>query len=608
MMPEIDGFTLCRTLRRDVALHDVPVILLSWKEDLLQRVRELGAGAAGYIRKETDTRAIVARVREALRPRSRIETRLREDGEVRGRMDGVSVAHAPRDRLCDATRGARHGPRRIVQLRGGDPRRRSPSRDAHLRRRHVPRRRARPRGDARRRRRTLHGRRRRRRRSTRSSTATSPRSSRSPSPGRAPPRRSSPAPAPCGRARSTSTRRCSTTTCARCPSRRKKIALRIADGTSPRALILEGSFAASLVEDIVCDLAARGIVTGIEDDMGEDILGPEVTRLAAYTDTRAAFGPRTATPEPVPAGADGIAKMPAPGACAGDNGLGLCESPEPGGVNRAAGEGASLEDAVVREVAFRSPEPAPLGLPVIAPPRRGGSALRRPTLRTKTKARLRTIRSSRMAEATIVENTTYAEREAADVESAEAEGAEGAERSIPIDEASGPMHPSESRAMKTPLTAVTTRESELAGLPSKSKTWPMVAFVAAGRSRCLGGAALLGGPARRRSRSRLLLHRRRRPRRRRTRPPRTRPPLPKTTSRRATASSRSRRPATPSSSSTAPSADAAAPRCRSGTASTTFASAASRASSSASSRSARATSLTSSSDGPSPLCVPRLPR
>ena len=91
MMPELDGFTLCRMLRRDVALHDVPVILLSWKEDLLQRVRELGAGAAGYVRKESDTRAIVARVREALRPRARIEMRLRDDGEVRGRIDGVSV-------------------------------------------------------------------------------------------------------------------------------------------------------------------------------------------------------------------------------------------------------------------------------------------------------------------------------------------------------------------------------------------------------------------------------------------------------------------------------------------------------------------------------------
>jgi hypothetical protein len=34
--------------------------------------------------------------------------------------------------------------------------------------------------------------------------------------------------------------------------------------------------------------------------------------------------------------------------------------------------------------------------------------------------------------------------------------------------------------MKTPLTAVTTREDERAGLPSKTKTWPMIAFVAAG--------------------------------------------------------------------------------------------------------------------------------
>ena len=41
LMPGLDGFALCREIKRDVALSDVPVILLSWKEDLLQRVREL---------------------------------------------------------------------------------------------------------------------------------------------------------------------------------------------------------------------------------------------------------------------------------------------------------------------------------------------------------------------------------------------------------------------------------------------------------------------------------------------------------------------------------------------------------------------------------------
>jgi CheY-like chemotaxis protein len=91
LMPGIDGFALTRMLKRDVALRDVPVILLSWKEDLLQRVRELGASAAAYLRKESDSRSILARVRECLRPRARVEGRLRTEGEVRGRLDGLTV-------------------------------------------------------------------------------------------------------------------------------------------------------------------------------------------------------------------------------------------------------------------------------------------------------------------------------------------------------------------------------------------------------------------------------------------------------------------------------------------------------------------------------------
>lgn len=91
LMPKMDGFALSRALKRDVVLRDTPVILLSWKEDLLQRVRELGASAAAYLRKETDARAVLARVREALWPRARIEARLKGTGEVRGRLDGLTV-------------------------------------------------------------------------------------------------------------------------------------------------------------------------------------------------------------------------------------------------------------------------------------------------------------------------------------------------------------------------------------------------------------------------------------------------------------------------------------------------------------------------------------
>jgi len=90
-MPHLDGFALCRALKRDVVLRDVPVILLSWKEDLLQRVRELGADADGYLRKEASAGAIVQRVREVLRQRRRVAERISGSREVRGRLDGLTT-------------------------------------------------------------------------------------------------------------------------------------------------------------------------------------------------------------------------------------------------------------------------------------------------------------------------------------------------------------------------------------------------------------------------------------------------------------------------------------------------------------------------------------
>ncbi|AUX48280.1 transcriptional regulator [Sorangium cellulosum] len=103
LMPRLDGFALCRALKRDVALRDVPVILLSWKEDLLQRLRELGAQADGYLRKEASAAAFVQRVHEVLRGRKRVAERIAAGGEVRGRLDGMttrtllslSCAHRP---------------------------------------------------------------------------------------------------------------------------------------------------------------------------------------------------------------------------------------------------------------------------------------------------------------------------------------------------------------------------------------------------------------------------------------------------------------------------------------------------------------------------------
>ncbi|MES1186498.1 MAG: response regulator, partial [Myxococcales bacterium] len=126
LMPKLDGFSLCHEIKRDVAVRDVPVILLSWKEDLLQRVRELGGDADGYLRKEAAASTVVERLREVLRPRARVEARVASGGEVRGRLDGLT----PRlvlELACRARRDVRVSIRDSsylyeIQVRAGAPR------------------------------------------------------------------------------------------------------------------------------------------------------------------------------------------------------------------------------------------------------------------------------------------------------------------------------------------------------------------------------------------------------------------------------------------------------------------------------------------------------
>jgi two-component system, OmpR family, response regulator MprA len=69
MMPKVDGFTLLPALRR---LTEVPILMLSAKGDLQDRVHGLDRGADDYIAKPFEMSELVARVRSALR-RPRLE-------------------------------------------------------------------------------------------------------------------------------------------------------------------------------------------------------------------------------------------------------------------------------------------------------------------------------------------------------------------------------------------------------------------------------------------------------------------------------------------------------------------------------------------------------
>jgi DNA-binding response OmpR family regulator len=61
---EIDGFEVCRRLRRH---HDVPVIMLTARDDEVDRILGLELGADDYVTKPFSARELVARVHAVLR-------------------------------------------------------------------------------------------------------------------------------------------------------------------------------------------------------------------------------------------------------------------------------------------------------------------------------------------------------------------------------------------------------------------------------------------------------------------------------------------------------------------------------------------------------------
>jgi CheY-like chemotaxis protein len=90
-MPGLDGLRLCRALRGDPVLADVPVVMLSWKEDWLVRAREADVGATAYLGKHAVPQDVVACVRQAIARHIAFEARFREAGPVRGLLGDISA-------------------------------------------------------------------------------------------------------------------------------------------------------------------------------------------------------------------------------------------------------------------------------------------------------------------------------------------------------------------------------------------------------------------------------------------------------------------------------------------------------------------------------------
>jgi DNA-binding response OmpR family regulator len=92
-LPDVDGFELCRRLR---GAHNVPILILTARDDEVDRIIGLELGADDYLTKPFSPRELVARARAVLRRTEPGSGGVVELGDLRIDLRGRTVAVAGR--------------------------------------------------------------------------------------------------------------------------------------------------------------------------------------------------------------------------------------------------------------------------------------------------------------------------------------------------------------------------------------------------------------------------------------------------------------------------------------------------------------------------------
>nr|WP_314542888.1 EAL domain-containing protein [uncultured Massilia sp.] len=115
-MPRMDGYALCRAIKDDAALADVPVVLLTNLSTLQDIVRSLEVGADAFLRKPYEPEELFARVRRLLEQRAAGDDRPLEflAGERRRIYELLVATHEEALRLNEELAEQQAGLERMV--------------------------------------------------------------------------------------------------------------------------------------------------------------------------------------------------------------------------------------------------------------------------------------------------------------------------------------------------------------------------------------------------------------------------------------------------------------------------------------------------------------
>jgi DNA-binding response OmpR family regulator len=80
MMPKLDGFEFCKSVRK--YYEELPILMLTAKSDVSQKVHGLGLGADDYLTKPFENAELIARVRALLRRYQIVSSKVVRIGDI----------------------------------------------------------------------------------------------------------------------------------------------------------------------------------------------------------------------------------------------------------------------------------------------------------------------------------------------------------------------------------------------------------------------------------------------------------------------------------------------------------------------------------------------